>query len=70
MMCGVRVGVQAWPLTSSVGTTGRMRSGSTTAVPEPSATEVTIFTAVHRPLARDRATPWRPRSSTSCTVPG
>ena len=70
MMLLVSVGVHGRPSISSVGTIGRMRSGSTSAVPEPSATDVTILTAVHRPLARDSATPCRPRSRTSCTVPG
>ena len=35
-----------------------------------SATLVTTFSADHRPLAREQAIAWRPRSRTSCTLPG
>ena len=61
---------RAGPGTRRSGMTGRIRSGWTSAVPAPSATAVTILTPVHRPLARERATPCRPRSRISCTLPG
>ena len=72
-------GVSSWPLgrgtktvpsTSIVGVTGWIRSGCTSTVPVPSATGVTSLSPTHIPLARDRATAWRPRSSASWTSPG
>ena len=38
--------------------------------PRASATLVTTFSALHRPEAREHAIACRPRSSTSCTLPG
>src|SRR3712207_7418877 len=44
------------PSHSTVGITGTTRSGHTCAVPAASATFVTIFSALHRPDAREQAT--------------
>ena len=63
-------GTKTLPSNSIVGITGCTRSGCTSTVPVPSATGVTSFMPTQIPLARDRATAWRLRSSASCTSPG
>src|SRR5699024_4344721 len=50
--------------------TGRMRSGSTSAVEEASATCVEIFIADHRPETRDMSAAWTPKSRTSWEAAG
>ena len=54
----------------AAGTVGAAHSERTTAVPAASATLVTTFIAVHRPLARDSSTACSPWSSTSCGSAG
>ncbi len=56
-MLPVSLGDHGCPSSSMTGTTGRMRSGSTTARPVPSATGVTTFSATHSPQARDSSMP-------------
>ena len=58
------------PSSSTVGITGRTRSGSTSAVAASSATLVTIFTPTQSPETRESMKPCRPRSRISWTLPG
>src|SRR5262245_37276306 len=55
---------------STIGVTGRTRSGATCTVLTASATLVTTFRPTQSPDARDAAIACAPRSSTSCTLPG
>ena len=58
------------PCTVKPGSTTRIRPGDTSAVPTSSETLVTILNATQQPEYRDSSKPRRPRSSTSCTLPG